>query len=699
MEPGSVTDLANRVRRVLEGDPRPRDAQIRYAENVADFLTQGNSRVMLAEAATGIGKTRGYLLPAMLHWAETGRQVVVSTHTLTLLRQIAQTEAVKVCDLVEQETGRRPVVATRLGMRNFLARSRVAQVRAAWSPINPGVGKDPEALEALRLLEEWAATGSGKIQEWIETYGELPGGLTAGDVCLLGTCPAGDHAQYRAHRDEAVGADLTIQTHAMTLIQTLREEAPAHTIIIDEADTIPAVAAGMVERQVGAATLTGAAEAADDMGLSVDDLKAAVAAFEFWAESIRPGSREKSLILSPGPVCDGALAHARRIKELLRGFAAQVPRGADVQGVAELRETLGDLARGLSRFVRFTEPDAAAPWRGAAITWPFQANPAFTVATLRPGRLVARLWRKDWGAGGAGKVLLTSATLDAPSDSGTGHDGGRVKFPAFEREIGIWDNEVGGNGLVSPSNLRLEPTKFGSLSFVLADRAVPKPSSEGEDGSFPSDLAWLDHAAGMIRAAMAEGGRVLVLATSYADSRDLAARVEGLTAHERGRRLDDYLGDFRNNEAAALVTPAGWAGLDLPGLVQHLVITRLPIAAPNPLERELLQRVLTARGYGADADRILLTRNLEDARRRLRQGIGRALRDEDDKAKLWIADPRFPLPDALVRGDRRARWSQGKAENFLTFLPAIPWRFRHGRLAPWDDATVHRQAVAEVAEG
>ena len=50
----------------------------------------------------------------------------------------------------------------------------------------------------------------------------------------------------------------------------------------------------------------------------------------------------------------------------------------------------------------------------------------------------------------------------------------------------------------------MEPSKFGSLAFRLADRTVPRPGLEDEDGGFQSDPAWLDYVAGMIRAAMAE---------------------------------------------------------------------------------------------------------------------------------------------------------------------------------------------------
>ena len=163
-----------------------------------------------------------------------------------------------------------------------------------------------------------------------------------------------------------------------------------------------------------------------------------------------------------------------------------------------------------------------------------------------------------------------------------------------------------------------------------------------------------------------------MLTTSYTDAEALAARVDGLEAHRRGTKLDGYIGAFRENPEAALVTPAGWAGLNLPGLVKHLVVARLPFAPPNLVEDDLLRALLAARGMGGrEIDGILMVRRMEETRRRLRQGLGRAIRAPDDAATVWIGDPRFPLPDVLVR-DRRARVSQGLAAPFTSFIATIP---------------------------
>ena len=80
-------DLARKVGLALSpGGPlsgamkgyEPRPGQLRMALAWADALEA--SRILVAEAATGIGKTLAYLVPAVL----SGRKTIVSTGTKTL---------------------------------------------------------------------------------------------------------------------------------------------------------------------------------------------------------------------------------------------------------------------------------------------------------------------------------------------------------------------------------------------------------------------------------------------------------------------------------------------------------------------------------------------------------------------------------------------------------------------------------------
>ena len=125
-----------------------------------------------------------------------------------------------------------------------------------------------------------------------------------------------------------------------------------------------------------------------------------------------------------------------------------------------------------------------------------------------------------------------------------------------------------------------------------------------------------------------------------------------------------------------LVTPCAWAGTDLPGLLGHVVIVRIPFPPPNAGRTELLRRLLRAKGYDGNAEGILRARDRRDTLRRLAQGLGRGIRTPDDHVEVWIADPRFPLPDTLTRNPRRLLGQWLAARN-RDLSGAIPRRFVH----------------------
>ena len=254
------------------------------------------------------------------------------------------------------------------------------------------------------------------------------------------------------------------------------------------------------------------------------------------------------------------------------------------------------------------------------------------------------------------QVVLMSATLGRHEDD---------NLTAFCRRLGFWQTETVDVSL---------PT-FGNMEFRLADRSVPPPFG---DDSVP-DVRFYDYAAGMVRDA-ARSGRTLVLCASYGDVDELAGRLgDAAIAQRRGQALAPLVQEFCQTDNAVLVTPAGWAGLDLPYLVDNVVVVRLPLGRPDKLREEVLTAALERRGKSnRDARAILADQARGDAMRRLCQGFGRGIRAEDDRCTVWIADPRFPLPANYGFDPRHRSLRQGLAEAWHDMAKAIPQRFRAG---------------------
>lgn len=352
-------------------------------------------------------------------------------------------------------------------------------------------------------------------------------------------------------------------------------------------------------------------------------LRDAVAAFEAWAEG---AVRDRRVVFKQDDA--QAVQHARAIRAALRGPETEHVR---------------DLRRSLAAFINL---DSTGSYRGAALV-AARDGYAFEVLALDPGRVLRRTCEDR-------KTLFVSATLAVGSGD----------FEPFLRSVGA-------HRFTGMHPLHAEVVDFGSMTFVLAERSVPSPF--GKDGERDPDFD--DYAASVVRAAMDEGGRVLVLTPSFADVDEMARRIEGIVAHRRGEALAVHLANLESPPNGVLVTPAAWAGTDLPGLLDHVVILRIPFPPPNAGREHLLRRLLEARGHdGANAKGILHGRNRREAIRRLAQGFGRGIRAPRDRVKVWIADPRFPLPDTLTLDPRRLT-GQGDAVHHRDLSRAIPRRF------------------------
>ena len=263
-------------------------------------------------------------------------------------------------------------------------------------------------------------------------------------------------------------------------------------------------------------------------------------------------------------------------------------------------------------------------------------------------------------------AFLVSATLAAPA--------ARPSPNALMRALGIGPGAKAPGRINAPGWADLQPRRYGAMDFRFADRAAPAPIRR-VDGAPVSDPGHLDYVAQAIEAAR-RSGRVLVLCTSYRLAGELAPRVRDAIAHARGERLASRLDAFRADANAVLLTPAAWTGLSLPGLVDHVVIPRIPFRPPS-VEDEARRRFLAELGLAPTGiERLLARDRAAAARRTLAQGIGRGIRGPRERCTVWLLDPRFPLPKSMTRAIGGP--DQGLAAEHLALMYAIPARFRSG---------------------
>jgi len=225
--------LAELLTRAEHHEPRPQQSDYTSAVSAAFSL---NGDVVLAEAGTGVGKTLGYLAPALL-WAEQAQAPVwLSTYTRNLQRQIEQETKRIFPD--EQERQRKVVI--RKGRENYICLLNFDEaIRTSFAT--------PQHLVALGLMARWIeATQDGDIKG-----GDLPGWLPdlvgrARTLMLAdrrGECLHGACAHYqkcfieRAARKSRT-AEIVIANHALVMSAAasggIDEAHPPERFVFDE---------------------------------------------------------------------------------------------------------------------------------------------------------------------------------------------------------------------------------------------------------------------------------------------------------------------------------------------------------------------------------------------------------------------------------------------------------------------------------
>ncbi|WP_421932909.1 ATP-dependent DNA helicase [Phenylobacterium sp.] len=224
--------LVDLLREAGLDEARPMQAEF-AAETAFAFQPrekEGEPRMMLAEAGTGVGKTLGYLAPASL-WAEAnGPAVWISTYTRALQRQIERESHA----IYPDPKVRAKKAVVRKGRENYLCllnlqdQTNTAQLGGA-----DLIGL---ALTArwVRVTRDGDMTG-GDFPAWLPTLFAIPpvGQASAANlVDRRGECIHAGCAHYRAcFVEKAVRgsrrADIVIANHALVLTQAAFDGARA----------------------------------------------------------------------------------------------------------------------------------------------------------------------------------------------------------------------------------------------------------------------------------------------------------------------------------------------------------------------------------------------------------------------------------------------------------------------------------------
>ena len=601
-----------------------RDGQTQLAQAVARTIGQGG--VLVAEAATGVGKTFAYLVPALL----SGERVLVSTATKTLQDQLFGRDL--------------PRLARALGVP---ARMALLKGRSSYLCLHrlefAGESSDLRmtgARHALSKIERWSkTTRTGDLAELPgldERSPVIPLVTSTRENCLGADCPKFRACHVNLARREAMAADVVVINHHLFFADlAIRESGMAELLptvrvaIFDEAHQLNETGIQFLGQQLATGQLLDFARDVLGAGLQqargLCDWTQLARGVEMAARDLRMAVgqvRGASRLRWTAEAPDGVEAVAWQAS-LARLHTALTDAAAALDTVSELAPDfvrLHERARLLAgRTQRFAAPCDVALVRWADVSQSLRLveSPLDIADTVR-----TRLLAAPEGEGPARAWVFVSATL-----------GDDARLSWFTQPCGLQDAEV----------LRIgSPFDYARQAALYVPAHIARPADPAHSG----DVARL---AG--EAAARLGGRTMVLTTTLRALRSIgdalaerfpvSSGIEVLVQGALPKRvlMDRFrAGNAGGQRGCVLVASASfWEGVDMPGdALQLVIIDKLPFPPPGDPLVEARCRRIESEGRSAFADY-----SVPEAAVALKQGAGRLIRRETDTGLLVICDTRL----------------------------------------------------------
>jgi ATP-dependent DNA helicase DinG len=676
-----------------------RPSQRAMAVEIAKLYNRGG--IGLLEAGTGVGKSLGYLVPALRWAAANNERTIVSTNTINLQEQLVRKDLPFLARALSDQPVR---FALLKGWRNYLCLYRLEQARAAGNALfEDGVQQELDTIQAWAGRTHDGSLSDLTITPRSEVWDEV---AAEPDLCQRTRCSHFENCFLFKARKAAAQADIIVVNHHLLLSDlAVRRTSgnwgeaavlPAYTrLVVDEGHHLEDAAATHLGSTVSRRSLQRLFNRLDRRGkgllsalimrLSSSNDLLSTASLDLVGSRLSPAVhavREKATLLfdlldtflresgesvlrltdafADHPVWAGGLRLAledtvgeiallaeglelvrERIESGKNSDDSVMPLLNEMRSVARRLQSAGD---GLKR--------ALDPGPGAeTIRW-IEAkgrDRAVTVSTVPLD--LAPILREDLFRR-ATTTVVTSATLAT--------DG---KFDFLSARLGLDEPDVAPRTGLYPS-----PFQYREQAVLAVPSDVPPPNLNAS-GHF--------NAAVRITMDLAEAsnGGMFVLFTSHRDVRAMAAELRSRGADRRWPLLvhgdetrDQLLSRFRESGAAILVgTASFWEGVDVPGdALRGLLIAKLPFRVPTePITAAHCEAI---EKRGGDSFREYM---LPHAALRLKQGFGRLVRTAADRGVVVIADPRVVTKNygrGLIEGLPPARRMVGK---WSTLIPQV----------------------------
>lgn len=636
----SVKEIFRKIRENERGF-EDREFQVDAAQSIEKSLK--NNKNLIIEAATGIGKSLAYLVPAAIFSITENKKVVISTNTINLQRQLIEKDLPVIKKFIDIK------VNLALGRANYLCRRKAKKL------FDKG---DLFLFESggYRYLKQFLEhTETGLKSEYFDSkknmsYESWDSVSSSSKTCIHSKCPYyRNRCFYYKARQKLESSNLIIANHHIVFSDALIKDAKVlpkyDAIIFDEAHNIEKNATNYFTETVSISEILNTLDRlylrkktkekgylSDIDTLDVKNLKDLIENSKKELKQIYKNTAVKIFNKSEeinmdennrgevNLVVNEIIDILEKIYTNLKLLKNKVDENEFLE-IASIADFLNEKKSVLDKFIQSSSNENIVWLKKTQNSIHFNITPINIAESLK-----SKIYQDTDCS------IFTSATISTNN-----------KFDFFKRSVGIEDAEE----KIYKSNF-----DYKKLSKI----AVVKDCS---DPKFPSYTKDVCECVNLLAGSIENLNRgVLVLFTSYRMLNEVYSNTyeqiekEGFETLKQGD-FDNFelLRTFKENRSFLFATSSFWEGVDIKGNFLSIVfITKLPFEVPNtPIEKTRYE-LMKKEGINSFTEY-----SLPKAVLKFRQGFGRLIRSKNDNGMVIVSDSRI------------VKKSYGKA--FLNSLP------------------------------
>lgn len=609
-----------------------REQQLEMANAV--FKAIMNKKHIVVEAGTGVGKSFGYLVPALLSLNKEDRPIVVSTNTINLQEQLIN----KDLPWLKENLGIPFTFELGKGRSNYISIRRLhiaLEKKATLFDLD-------SSFEELRAIGEWALqTKDGSKatlsfnpshQVWDQVQSEK-------DNCLGRKCPQHAKCFYYKSRNALKNADLIVINHALLFVDlqlraSRKSVLPDYKrLIIDEAHKIETVAG-------------------DHLGFSVSRRQ-----FVYLFHQILNIKKDKGFfakhalryLIEPiiesvgvkidefyGSIHEYLYQHTTYSQNILRIRESRI---VDTSPLAELRSLYDKIEEALAGSSNDNEQIQLQSFMekivGLLQTVTFiifrEGQENFVYWIEKKGKLDDNIFLNAAPIHIASQLdamlfkVLDSVTMTSATISIDQNEKG---FQFFANRIGVTEPETLITG--SPFDYK------NNVTIHIPENMLPVNNDQFSSQTIAAIKYYVN---------LTQGG-CLILFTSYSTmehaflSLQHQFQISGFKVLCQGKELSrsQLVAEFKLNMNSVLFgTDSFWEGVDIPGdALRNVIITKLPFSVPTHPVTQAKNEFIESQGKNP-----FMELSLPEAIIKFKQGFGRLIRTKRDQGIVCILDTRI----------------------------------------------------------